>query len=591
MEDDLTVDIDLRAYWIIIEHWLWLIILAALLAGTTAYAMSRWLVEPVYSATVRLVIQPSSSLSGSNYSDIMAGQRAALTYAEILKGLPVQETTLLQLGYSEVQVAQFVETNNFPYELTVQPVRDTQVIEIGVESTNPQLVANFANTLAQVFIEQNQERQAARYQNTQERLQEQVQSVEEDIGRIKAQLASTTDTVEHARLETQITQLQDSLVRLSIAYQSIQLAELQAVDLISVIGPARVPQAPVRPRKAMNALLSAVVGAMVAVGGVFLRENLDTTVKSPEEVESLAQLPVLGKIWDEPTLSSINGAGDRMVVLARPLSITAEAYRLLRANLQFAAVDHSLKALLITSPAPQDGKSTVALNLGLVLGAAGKRVILVDADMRRPQLCHYTGVKREPGLSEALVDRSTDWRDYLKPVEGAENVMILPPGKHPPNPSELLGSRRMAELLKALRQIENVVVVIDSPPVLAAADAVILAPQVDGVLTVLRVGQTDQRAAAQSIEQLRRSGARLIGTVLSRVPTGGKSGYYYYYYSSEEKEARKSLWPWRKKQERKSRVKSAKSQVTSHRWLSKQSPDLRGLIRPLSKTSEVLFDD
>ena len=565
MEDDLTMDIDLRAYWVIIQRWLWLIVLASLLAGVTAYSVSRWLVEPVYSAAVRLVIQPSSSLSGANYTDILAGQRAALTYAEMLKELPLQESALLQLGYTETQIAAFTETQ-FPYEMTVQPMRDTQVIEIEVESTNQQLTADFANALVEVFIAQNQERQAARYRDTQERLLEQVQSVEEDIGRVKAQLASTTDTQERAGLETQITQMQDSLTRLSSAYQSIQLAELQAVDLISVIGPARAPQDPVRPRKAMNALLAAVVGAMVAVGGVFLREYLDTTVKSPEEAESLSQTPVLGKIWDEPALSGTNGTGERMVVLARPLSITAEAYRLLRANLQFAAVDHPLKALLITSPAPQDGKSTVALNLGLALGAAGKRVILVDADMRRPQLCHYAGVEREPGLSEALVDRSTDWREYLKPVEGMENVMILPPGKIPPNPTELLGSRRMAELLETLRQIENVVVVIDSPPVLAAADAVILAPQVDGVLTVLRVNQTDRRVAAQSIEQLRRSGARLLGTVLSRVPTDGKSGYYYYYYSNEEKETRKSLWPWRKKQERKHhRGQSAKSQVTSHR--------------------------
>ncbi|MEA3396274.1 MAG: Wzz/FepE/Etk N-terminal domain-containing protein, partial [Chloroflexota bacterium] len=126
MEDDLTMDIDLQAYWVIIKRWLWLIVLASLLAGVTAYSVSRWLVEPVYSAAVRLVIQPSSSLSGVNYSDIMAGQRAALTYAEMLKELPLQESALLQLGYTEAQVAAFAEVG-FPYEMTVRSVRDTQV--------------------------------------------------------------------------------------------------------------------------------------------------------------------------------------------------------------------------------------------------------------------------------------------------------------------------------------------------------------------------------------------------------------------------------------------------------------------------------
>jgi capsular exopolysaccharide synthesis family protein len=327
------------------------------------------------------------------------------------------------------------------------------------------------------------------------------------------------------------------------------LAQLQSVDLISIVEPARAPQNPVRPRKAMNALIAAILGGMVAVGGVFLKETLDTSVRSSEEAQSLTQSPVLGQIWYEQEIARSNGAGPK-VVLQRPLSLTAEAFRLLRANLQFAAVDTPLRAVLISSPGPTEGKSTIALNLGLALGAAGRTVIIIDADMRRPKVAAYAGVARGPGLSDALVDREGDVAAYLQAMGDAENVRILPPGQTPPNPSELLGSRRMAEVLTACRGLADVVIV-DSPPVLAAADAAVLAAQTDGVLLVLEPRGSDRRAVSQATEQLRRSGARLLGTVLNKVPTNNKGGYYYYYYyqpkADEAQPFWRKVWPWGKK--------------------------------------------
>ncbi|MCD4738740.1 MAG: P-loop NTPase, partial [Anaerolineae bacterium] len=425
MQDELTMDLDLRIYWQLIRHWLWLIVLAALLAGGTAYTVSKWMVEPVYNAAVRIIVQPSSSLMGSDYADIMAGQRAAQTYAEMINSRPLQEAALLRLGYPAGQI--------IPYELTIAPVRDTQVLKISVESTDAQLTADLANMLAQVFMEENQERQTARFQDALARLQKQIDSLEQDIGDYRARLDATSDSTERSELESQITRLQDSLSRLYTAYQSIQLAELQAADLVSVIEPARYPQGPIRPRKMMNALLAAVVGGMIAVGGVFLQEYLDTSIKSSDEAERLVEAPVLGRIWHESEKNRVNGSGEQGVIIDRPLSLGAEAYRLLRTNLQFTSVDEPLKVILVTSPSPGEGKSTVALNLALALEATGKRVILIDADMRRSKLCKYAQVEREPGLSETLVSPEMDLWHYLQPVPMQPEIQILPPGHNPPN--------------------------------------------------------------------------------------------------------------------------------------------------------------
>lgn len=563
MEDELIVDVDLKVYWNLFKRWFWLIALVGLLSGASAYAASRWLLAPVYRATVQVVVQPSSSLGGASYQDILAGQRVASTYAEMIKSLPIQEVALRELGYSEEQIALF-EHESFPYDLTAQPLRDTQVIEVQVESTDPELATNFANTVVGVFIDQNQERQAARFRSTQTQIQEQMAGVELEIERLRERLEGTSDSGERAQIESQLAQLQDSLSRYASAYQSAQLAQLQSVDLVSVVQPARTPQYPVRPRKSVNTLIGAILGSMAAMGILFLREMLDTSVRDSEQAESITQAPVLGQIWYEQEIANANGAGSK-VVIQSPLSLTAEAFRLLRTNLQFASVDHPLRVLLISSPGPTEGKSTVSLNLALALAAAGRRVIVIDAGMRRPKVAAYAGIKREPGLSDVLVDREGKVADYLQVLPDMERVAVLPPGKTPPNPAELLGSRRMSEVLGACQELADLVIV-DSPPILAAADAAVLAAQTDGVLMVLETGSSDRKAVEYAAEQLKRSSAHLLGVVLNKVPLNGHRSYYYYYYDPETPDGKPSFWQkvWPGSAQKRQRRKRAEPMQKTH---------------------------
>ena len=541
MADELEMELDLRLYWRLFLRWFWLIALAALLAGGAAYVVSRWFIQPVYQASVQLLIQPSSSLGGTNYQDILAGQRVASTYAEILQSRPVIISALRQMGYTDEELENFDEEGVL-FELSVGSLGDTQLIELKVESTNRRFAMEFANGIAKTFIEDNQNRQTARFAETQAEILEQMALIDDELKLQESQLEVTEDAQERSRLELQIAQNRDSLSRLNNAYQNIVLAKLQSLDLISVIEPARLAEKPIRPRKMVNTVLAAVVGGLVAVSGVILSEMLDTSVKSPDEAASLTGAPVLGQIWYEKDISGSTGVGP-MVVLQKPLSLTAEAFRLLRANLEFVSVDTPLNVILVTSSGPTEGKSTISLNLALAMALTGRKVLLIDADMRKPRLHGYAGVDREPGLSNALIDHDADISSYLQPLPDVEGVMLMPAGKAPPNPAELLGSRRMRELIEACRLMADVVI-IDSPPILAAADAAVLAPQTNGALLIIEPGSSDKKAVVQGAEQLHRSGAHLLGTVLNKVPMDNKGGYYYhyYYYYQSDEEQSKSIW-------------------------------------------------
>jgi polysaccharide biosynthesis transport protein len=224
------------------------------------------------------------------------------------------------------------------------------------------------------------------------------------------------------------------------------------------------------------------------------------------------------------------------VAMAQPRSQVAEAFRSLRTNIQFASVDHPLHTLLVTSPTPAEGKSTVAVNLGVVLAQGGKRVALIDADLRRPRVHKLLGLSNKNGISDLFVHAQVTLDDALQSTV-APDLFALTSGDLPPNPAELLGSEKMVEIIRLVSsQVETVI--IDSPPVIAVTDSSVLAPRVDGVLLVLKPGVTHLGAARQTVDQLQRLGANLLGVVLNEVDLR-RSGYYYshykgYYHSMRE---------------------------------------------------------
>jgi tyrosine-protein kinase Etk/Wzc len=295
----------------------------------------------------------------------------------------------------------------------------------------------------------------------------------------------------------------------------------------------------VNPRGRMNILLGALLGLILGVGAAFFLEYLDRTVRTTADVEAFLGIPVLGIIprlrrlaeAEEKEKEGGSPGGKPLVVALDPIDPAAEAYRNLRMNLMFmSTADDPIRTVLFTSPGPNEGKSTTALNFSVMLAQQGQRVLLLDADLRRPSLHRSLDILREPGLTNLLVG-DADLREAIRP-NVLPNLDFLPSGPFPPNPSELLNSKAMERLLEALEGKYGHIV-LDSPPVLAVTDSSVLGAHSDGVVMVLRSGETEQKAAERSVDQLRRIGVRVFGAVLNEVAasTPEESYYLQYYYS------------------------------------------------------------
>ena len=293
------------------------------------------------------------------------------------------------------------------------------------------------------------------------------------------------------------------------------------VELNVISGPTVNPD-PVSPNSAVNLALGVLAGLLLGVGLASLRGLLDTTIRSADALEEFTGLPSLGRI---PLESSRRKSpiliGDQL------RSVRAEAYRQIRTNLQFMDLDDPIQVLLVASSVPGEGKSTTAANLAIVTAETGRRVLLVEADMRRPRVADYLGLERAVGLSNVLVGQLPT-TDALQPW-GTDGLMVLPSGSIPPNPSELLGSHQMVELVEQLRGMFEIII-IDTPPLLPVTDAAVAATRADGVVLVVRYGRTSHHQLSTSLASLAAVDARILGSVLSMVPKkGADSGYSTYY--------------------------------------------------------------
>ncbi len=296
---------------------------------------------------------------------------------------------------------------------------------------------------------------------------------------------------------------------------------------IRIVYPASVPDQPVKPKKARNILLAAVLGLFLGVTAAFGLENLDTTLKTPEEVENWLEVPNLAMI---PHLDMVRTDEPEelleIVVVNGRQPLAAEAYRGLRTSILFSASGQAPKTLLVTSSLPLEGKTVTAANLAEVMAQAEGEVLLVDADLRRPTLHQIFQVDKEPGLSNFLVGDIDDLPVRETP---APHVHVVTCGKVPPNPSELLGSARMREFLdRAAGRFNRII--IDSPPLMSVTDAAILSTLADGVLLVVKAEAVPPKAAIEARNDLLEVKAPLLGALLNDVPLQ-RDGYYNYYYN------------------------------------------------------------
>lgn len=325
--------------------------------------------------------------------------------------------------------------------------------------------------------------------------------------------------------EANLTLYQQLYGNLLSAYESVRLARLQNTPNVVQVEEAMPASSPIQPQPLRNTLLGGAVGLILMGALAFLLEYLDDTLKTPQEISAVLDIPVIGFVADTPRKDEETGA----IVAQEPRSPTAEAFRTLRTNLEFAAVDRPLRTILITSADPADGKTTIATNLAISLAQGGKRVFLIDADLRRPRIHRFLDLPNRVGLSDLFRNQAT-LKEAIQPYPDTKGVGVVTSGSLPPNPTELLASDRMTRILTEAETLADIVL-IDSPPFIVS-DPTILAARTDGILLVMRPGQTNVETARATLEQLRRADARIVGIVLNRVPRKRShyySGYRYYY--------------------------------------------------------------
>jgi capsular exopolysaccharide synthesis family protein len=539
---------ELRRYLAMTWRWWWLLTLGVVVGSGLAYLISRNQ-TPIYEATATVLVNKSEAVSPT-YNDVLLNQQLTKTYGRLVTSGPVLDQVGQRFDLTYDQLVGMVSAS---FD------RDTQLIDVVVHNESPDLAARIANETAKVFAETIRQQQLGDQGTIEKDIQAQLTAVQalidgrqQEVARLSTvQPGASPDPVRTQQLgdaQSQLQSLRLNEAELQRRLQDVKIQIAKTVNSLAVADPARVPSTPVSPRTTLNTVLGAFLGLLLISGVVLLMEYMDDTVKTSEDIDQATGAPTLGAVpLFSPKRGRIPGrraTTSRLITSLGPRSTTAEAYRMVRTNLEFARSNRPGHTILITSALPGEGKSTTAANLALLLAGSGRRVILVDADLRKRTLHRMFDVPNASGLSTLFVMEDPQLHGLLR-ATAQENLLLLPSGPSPPNPAELLASSRMGQIIDLLKA-ECDVVIFDSPPLLSVADTAGLAPSLDGVVLVVNAGRTRMSGLVQAVEVLGRAGATLWGVVLNKLKLNRADGYYYgypYYGSYETRESDKTEEP------------------------------------------------
>ncbi|MCW2931476.1 MAG: capsular biosynthesis protein [Actinomycetia bacterium] len=484
-----------RRWWVIALSAIGMVLsLAAALAG-----------QKQYTATAQLLVaQPGDVSSVLGYSQAPVTATDVQTELQLITSAQVQAQVRATLGYVPSVSAAEVGQTNIIAVTAVSPVRARAAL--------------VANTYAKAFVAARTAATSSNLAAAETELNGQVKAIATEIRQLPAKEAA-----QQAALSSQEAVLKGQLAQL-------QVAGAEASTGLEFVTPADVPTAPSSPKPVQDAVVGLIAGLVLGLGAAFLRDTLDDSLTSGEAVERVTGAPVLATV---PLVNSWRrSVAADMVANSDPTSVAAEAYRSLRTSLQFARQDRELRSFLITSPCAGDGKTATVVNLGAVFAHTGEKVVMVMCDLRRPQLAAVpTGADGHADLFGVLTGRRS-LEEALVPVAGTEGLWSLSTRTLTSNPAELLNGRRMRDVLAELSERFDVVL-IDSPPVLPVADAMILTSHADAVLLVVASGQTRRADLRHASEKLAQGSAPVVGVVLNKAATGddyggrGSAGYGY----------------------------------------------------------------
>jgi capsular exopolysaccharide synthesis family protein len=519
------VDLSLNQLIKIARRWWWLIILAPLIGGASAY-LSADRQTPLYSASATIQVNPPQNQNTVDLTALNGAQRLAETYRQLIR--------------TRVVLEPLVESLDLPYtvstlqgKVSTSTVSNTQLIKISVSDPSPEQAAYLANAIADRFLAYNAEEQAKRSGPYLDQINQQLTSTQQQIATVQAEISAieasdTPNSAENASRRTdlnqQLTQLQTSYSDALNTANQVTLDQAAQQTQVTIADRAYPPSVPYAPRTKLYTVLGAFVGFCIAIGGVALLEYLDNTMKPGLDFQRMFNTPLLAVVG---LVQNIKPGREQLFLLEQPNSTSSEAVRLLRTNLEFAAASKPIASLAVTSAGPGEGKTTVTANLAVSMAQAGFTTVIVDADLRRPTLHHVFGIRNDRGLTSLLTRPDQSWQ-WAAVSTISPNLMVIPSGPVPPNPSDLLSSDALGSLVEKLTQHADIVL-FDTPPILAVSDPLVIATHVDSVMMVSRAGRTRIDAAKRAVESLPRENVRLVGMVLNQQSGRNNDGYYYYY--------------------------------------------------------------
>ena len=493
------------------------IIGTALVAVAVASALS-FVSTPIYRARAEVLVEPDVATTDPD----MVGRvwfldQELFTQLQIVESQAIAARVVdrLSLGEAPEDVLE---------DVAVAVLPSTRVIRIQADDTDPDRAAQLAQAFAEEYLEFRREDATERIEDAAADLRARLERARSTLDRLDQQIADAADPGVAAAL---VSERQD--VAENLATLEVELAALEASDPVSrgggrVIADAVVPERPSEPQVVRNVAIALVLGLGVGVVLALAIDTVDDAVHSGDDAERATGRPVLGRI----PLASEEEGGD-LPLLREPDSSPAEAFRDLRTNLRFVGENGQPRVVVITSSIQGEGKSVIAANLAMAAAAAGRQVVLVDADLRRPAQSRVFGHPGTAGLSTVLSGEH-ELDEVLFTVAGA-GLDVMFSGERPPNPSELLGTEAMHRMLLRLADQYDLVVV-DAPPVLAVPDVLEFAASADTTLLVVELERATRREARDAVERLARVNARVPGVVINRAQLD-PTRYDYYYYAAE----------------------------------------------------------
>jgi len=529
----------------LVKRWK-LIVICIVLLGVAAYIGSR-LMTPIYQSTALVQITIHSNVNQSDYNGLLASDLLVQTEATLATSDPVlREVASHYPGLSIEQLSK---------EVTTAPKTNTQLFEIDVQDPSPTRAAAIANDIAATLIKQQIQLSQQGDNQAQQNMQQDLHQTQQQIDAVSAQIATLQsgrgDTAQINNLKAQLNNLQQHYSLVQAAQAQLELTQAQNDNFLRITQPAQPALKPVQPNKLLNTGIGLLTGLLLGILLALLFEQLDTHVRTPEALTQLMGFPVLATILQaEPKEDVINPTGRNANV---------EPYRILRTNIGFSAIDRPLRTLIVTSASPRDGKSVVAANLAIFMARAGKNILLIDADLRRPRQHDQFGLPAQTmGFSNAIlafsmpsyvnasayqphplpssipdVTRTPSLDPFIHATD-IPNLCVMPSGPLPPNPPELLDSKALQHLLTALASSGAEVVIFDAPPLLGLSDASILASKIDGTLVVVDITRANKGQLKQLKAMLEQAGANVLGCVVNRQRRSRDNAIYSYYYAAQE---------------------------------------------------------